>query len=318
MKIKELYRRVIEIGMNNDPRPKKRLKEILRNTRKSYRSLKGVKKETFDKDSLFNPYADTRVLYGSPDTEINRVMVGIDIDGTELLVADRLNRMQDTVDLVISHHPGGRSLSELHKVMELQGDQLKRLGIQAEVADDLMKERMAEVSRSLHSRNVMRSIDIARILSMPYMCAHTAADNMVNRFLQKFFDKKRPKSVKEIVDLLEGIYEYKEGCKAGFGPQVFIARKEKPAGRIFVDMTGGTEGSKRVFARLSQAGIGTLISMHLSEEHFKCAKTEHINVVVAGHIPSDSIGLNLLLDELIKQDDLDIIPCSGFIRHSRL
>lgn len=318
MKIKELYKRIVEIGMKNDPRPKSKLHEIIRNNRKNYRTLKGMKKEVFDKDSLFNPYADTRILYGSPDTDIKRVMVGIDIDGIELLVADRLNRIKDTVDLVISHHPGGRGLSELHKVMELQGDQLKRLGIHTEVADELMEERMAEVSRGLHSKNVMRSIDIARILNMPYMCAHTAADNMVNRFLQKFFDKKRPKSVKEIVELLEGIYEYREGCKNGFGPQIFIGKKEKPAGRIFVDMTGGTEGSKRVFARLSQAGIGTLVCMHLSEEHFKHAKTEHINVVVAGHIPSDSIGLNLLLDELIKKEELDLIPCSGFIRHSRL
>jgi len=40
--------------------------------------------------------------------------------------------------------------------------------------------------------------------------------------------------------------------------------------------------------------------MHLSEEHFKNAKDEQINIVIAGHIASDTLGLNLLLDELEK------------------
>jgi predicted ATPase len=38
--------------------------------------------------------------------------------------------------------------------------------------------------------------------------------------------------------------------------------------------------------------------MHLSEDHYKHAKGEHINVVIAGHIASDNLGLNLLLDEI--------------------
>jgi putative NIF3 family GTP cyclohydrolase 1 type 2 len=58
--------------------------------------------------------------------------------------------------------------------------------------------------------------------------------------------------------------------------------------------------------------------MHLSEEHFKHAKDEYINVVIAGHIASDAIGLNLLLDELQKIDKgIKIIPCSGFVRVKR-
>jgi len=38
--------------------------------------------------------------------------------------------------------------------------------------------------------------------------------------------------------------------------------------------------------------------------------------VIAGHISSDSLGVNLLLDELEKKG-IEIIPCSGLIRISR-
>ena len=57
--------------------------------------------------------------------------------------------------------------------------------------------------------------------------------------------------------------------------------------------------------------------MHFSEQHFKSAQKEHINIVIAGHISSDNLGLNLLLDELSKKGDLNIIPCSGFVRIKR-
>jgi hypothetical protein len=56
--------------------------------------------------------------------------------------------------------------------------------------------------------------------------------------------------------------------------------------------------------------------MHISEEHKKEAEAAHINVVIAGHISSDSLGVNLFLDELQKKG-IEIVPCSGFTRFSR-
>ena len=67
---------------------------------------------------------------------------------------------------------------------------------------------------------------------------------------------------------------------------------------------------------MAQAGIGTVIGMHQSEEHRKEAEKANVNVVIAGHMSSDSIGCNLFLDKLEKQG-LEIIPCSGLIRFSR-
>ena len=67
---------------------------------------------------------------------------------------------------------------------------------------------------------------------------------------------------------------------------------------------------------MSQAGIGTVIAMHTSEEHRKEAEAAHINIVIAGHMSSDSLGMNLLMDDLEKQG-IEIVPCSGFTRFKR-
>ena len=56
--------------------------------------------------------------------------------------------------------------------------------------------------------------------------------------------------------------------------------------------------------------------MHITEKGFGEAKGSFLNVIIAGHIASDSFGLNLFLDELEKKG-IKILPCSGFIRVSR-
>ena len=86
------------------------------------------------------------------------------------------------------------------------------------------------------------------------------------------------------------------------------------AGKIFVEMTGGTEGPQRVFDKIAKTGIRTLVSMHLSEQHLSKARQAGLNVVIAGHISSDNLGLNLLLDGIEKHEQLEVICCSGFRR----
>ena len=67
---------------------------------------------------------------------------------------------------------------------------------------------------------------------------------------------------------------------------------------------------------MAQAGIGTIIGMHMGEEHRKEAEKYHINVVIAGHMASDSLGMNLFLDELEKKG-IEVVPVSGLIRVKR-
>jgi putative NIF3 family GTP cyclohydrolase 1 type 2 len=130
-------------------------------------------------------------------------------------------------------------------------------------------------------------------------------------------DNKKPDTLGDIIEILNGIPEYKEASMNGAPPRIIRGSSSSKSGKIFVDMTGGTEGSKGIFSRLSQAGISTIVCMHLSEDHFKKAKEEHMNVIIAGHIASDNIGLNIMLDEIEKKAKLKIVACSGFRRFPR-
>jgi putative NIF3 family GTP cyclohydrolase 1 type 2 len=85
-------------------------------------------------------------------------------------------------------------------------------------------------------------------------------------------------------------------------------------------MTGGTEGPKDIFDQQVAAGISTLVGMHFSEEALEKCKSAKLNVIVAGHIASDTLGLNLLLDQIEKEagEELEVTGVSGFERIKHL
>ncbi len=317
MRLGDLHKFFIQEGIAADPRKSAQVEAQLRKAKSEFRKLKSSERKFFDREKFWNPYADSRILNGDPEREIKRIMVGIDIDVSEILMAKELSRSKEPIDLVLAHHPIGIALAGLCEVMDLQTDVLKNLKLPSKVAEGLMNRRIAEVSRRLHSDNHTQTVDAARLLEVPLMSCHTPTDNHVTRYLQQRMDQKKPKTCSNVVDLLLAEPEYRAGAALKSGPTVLVGGKKDPAGRILVDMTGGTEGSKEVFARLSQVGINTLLCMHLSEQHFTRVKTEFLNVVNAGHMASDNLGINLLLDKLQKKTTIDIVECSGFKRFRR-
>lgn len=313
MKTKDIYNLAVQIGIGADLRGVKAVQKILERKKEKYQKLSLQEKEEFDLESLENPYSDSRVLNISEDKEIKKVLVGIDIGPAEILMAKEIGG----IDLIISHHPTGRALANLADVMALQCEVLNLYGVPINVAEGLMKEKISEVARGVNSVNHQRTVDAAKLLGFNLVCFHTICDNLAARFLKDKIESNKLTRVEDIIKLLKEIPEYKEAIKIGAGPKIYVGSPENYCGKIAVtEITGGTEGSPKLYEKMAQAGIGTVIGMHVSEEHKKEAEMANINVVIAGHMSSDSLGVNLLLDELEKKG-VEIVPCSGLTRIKR-
>jgi putative NIF3 family GTP cyclohydrolase 1 type 2 len=318
MKLTEFYKKAISIGIENNPRGKELVAKELERRKKDYENLQPKEKDSFDMEGLENPYSDSRILHGTGNEDIKTILVGIDIEVGEVLLAETLKNKNIPVDLIVAHHPEGRAYANLYSVMYMQSDILHRFGVPISIAEGLMEGRIKEVERKLMPANHTRAVDSARLLNIPFICLHTPSDNMVASYLQKMLDDEKPYTVDDVIDLLKEIPEYKEAEKNNAGPKILLGAKNRKAGKIFVDMTGGTEGSKEIFQSLSLSGINTIVAMHLSEDHRKEAEKNHINIIIAGHIASDNLGLNLLLDRTIENEEIKVLECSGFRRISRL
>ena len=316
MKLIDVYRLAIEKGIANDTRGNEGVEEVLKEQKEIYEKLPEDRKELFDQERLWNPYADSRLSFGAEDTEVKKLMWGIDIGTGEVLLADRLREKGQDISGIVGHHPLGSARTPFPEVMWIQTAMYSDSGVPVNVAEDLMKPRVAEVTRNVLPANYNQAVDAAKLLNIPIMNIHTPADNCVQRFMEKGFEKENPKYLKDIIDWLMSIPEFRISSKYNSPPKIVVGSEKNRCGKVIAKMNGGTSSPKEIYEKLSQAGVGTVVGMHFPESHIDEAKKHHINLVISGHMASDSVGINLVADEWEKKG-IKVIPCSGLIRVSR-
>ncbi|MCL2421942.1 MAG: hypothetical protein FWD03_08805 [Defluviitaleaceae bacterium] len=227
---------------------------------------------------------------------IKKVLMGVDMDTAELLLAKELG-----YDCVVSHHPRNTD-EDMLTVLNDHIFKLEALGVPRNKSQKLLAERKDELSYNRHVSNSRRSESAAKLMNMPYMCIHTPADIIGEAIVQQFLDDKfggKPDTtVQDIVEALEGIGEYKNSVRK---PVIRAGQKDSYAGKIYVLMSGLTGPGAKILKEYFEAGVGTLVMMHIPEKDAKEIKDQGIgNVIIAGHMSSDSLGLNKIAQEWAK------------------
>ena len=225
-----------------------------------------------------------------PGEGIKKVLFGVDMDTAELLLAKQLG-----FDCVVSHHPRNTNVDILD-LMNTHIFKLEKLGVPRNKSQKLLEERVTELNYTRHVSNSRRSESAAKLLGLPYICIHTPTDiigeKMVQEFLDEKFANKPDTKVGEVAEALEEIHEYKTSVRK---PVIRVGSKKSYAGKIYVLMSGLTGPGPKILKEYFEAGVGTLVMMHIPEKDAKVIKEQGIgNVLIAGHMSSDSLGINKL------------------------
>lgn len=309
----------IRTGMAKDPRPADEVQRVLDDARETYDALPEDRKELYDPERLWNPYTDSRFSVMADEAremDAECMMWGIDIGPAEILLADRLREKGRNISAVVAHHPIGTARTKFPEVMWMQTDMYHEAGVPINVTEGLMKTRMDDVLRGVMGSNYNQGADAARLLGIPLMNIHSPADNMVQRFMTDMFEEAQPRTLGDLVDRLYREPEFRQAARYNSPPEIIVGSKRSRCGRIVCKMTGGTSGPKEIYEKFAQAGVGTVVGMHFPESHIEEARKNNINIVISGHMSSDSLGINLICD-VWECEGVDILPCSGFTRFSR-
>ncbi|MCL1975715.1 MAG: NGG1p interacting factor NIF3 [Firmicutes bacterium] len=316
MKLQDIYKLAVQMGIENDPRGVKAVQKELEKAQKAFGKLDEEDKSFFDEETLHNPYADTRILCGEEDLEVLKLFCGVDIESGEIAVVDALNNRGAKINLLLAHHPEGAALAALPDVMHLQSGYLASVGVKPNLAESLMDERIKEVRKSIGVSNHLRAIHSAQLLGLAFMCVHTPCDNLVNKFVGDFLAKEEPQTLDDLCKSLRKIPEYRFSAQYHNPAQIVNGSGAYSVGKIMIDFTGGTSGHKDNMKALAEAGISTVVCMHATDAMLESAKAARLNMVIAGHIASDNVGLNLFLDHL-EAAGIEIVAGSGLIRVKR-
>ncbi len=319
MKLEKLFRAAIEAGVAADPRSKQQIRKAFKREEERYAKLTGREREHYDTDRTWNPYLDSRILHGTGQEEVKVLMVGIDIETPEILLAHEWRRQGKRLDALMAHHPEGRALADLEKVVPLQIDLLKRCGVPETQAEGMLRPRMEKIWRSIHADNLFRTERVAEIFSFPFFGIHTPADNMAWQFVERAICKRQFDRLGDVLEAITDIPEYELYAKKGNPPILVNGSKESRTGKIYAtEFTGGTNGPEELMKLQAQAGVGTVLSMHVTEKTLEVAKEHHVNVIQCSHMASDTLGMNLVLDVLQgKEPKLQTMDVSGFVRVRR-
>lgn len=313
----EIYKKAVEIGMKHDPRPKADLEAYMKEKNDKLKKMTKAQQK-LHADRSWNPYDDTRVVYGDLKRKVSVVYVGIDVETQELalisaLNAKRVSEGKAPIDLALAHHPESYALEGLAGVMEdIQVATMMEAGVPPNLTSGTLKDRIGDVEKSIHSDNLHRVRNAAKLLDIPMLCAHTIADNVAYQTVSKIVKKLKPRKVRDVVEALEKVPHFQKAAEDFDKPiDVQTGSLDNFAGKVFVEgYTGGTDGSAVILKYLSRnAQVGTTIAMHKSKAHRDEANKHHMNSIITNHMAADALGMQPLVDWLRSKKIEVVIGC---------
>lgn len=241
-----------------------------------------------------------------PGEEIKRVLVGIDLEAPELLWAK-----EEGFDLVLTHHPpGGLSALNFWQVLWRQVELMVGYGVPEDLAQAAAAELVRENRLVNHARNYLRLPALARALGIAYMNIHTPFDEIGRRRLIRAVEEvPEGATVGELVTCLRS--SFGEFRNALTEVEVVVGNSQNPAGKVAVIHGAGTNGGYPVAKVLFDHGVDTVIYIHIRPHEAHRLAQEYggkgKNLVVTGHIASDSLGINPFL-EALRERGLEVVP----------
>jgi hypothetical protein len=245
----------------------------------------------------------------NPGSDIERILIGIDMETAELLLARELG-----YDLVITHHPpGGTSRMNFDKVILTQIDQMIEAGIPHHIAEKAIKPRLESSRMRSHVSNYDRVISAAKLMDMPFMNIHLPLDLICRRRFETAIDRGtkdlEKATVQDSIDAMNELPEMKLGMTE---PVVYVGKVDNLLGKWTVAMAGGTNGGAGVAKAYYDAGYSTVFYMHIGEVDKRelSSYPNAGNLVATGHMSSDSVGIAPFVKRL-KKEGLEVTAMSG-------
>jgi hypothetical protein len=247
-----------------------------------------------------------------PAKDVRKVLFGVDVDPADLLLAK-----EKGYDLVIAHHPtGGSAILDFPKVLSKHADILTRHGVPEAAAREAIRELTIERELRSHAENYDHLPSVARLLGIGLMCIHNPCDEIGRRVMDETLRARLPTSprVRDALDALLTIPEFR-AAKTRIVQR--MGRIDAPLGRWAVHHGAGTNGGWPVARAAFEHGVDTVFYIHIDAGALRrlwevYGREGPKNLVVTGHLASDSIGINVLVREL-RANGIRVDTYSGIV-----
>ncbi|UCH01338.1 MAG: hypothetical protein JSV20_05505 [Candidatus Bathyarchaeota archaeon] len=233
--------------------------------------------------------------------KIGKILFGIDVGVPELLLAKQLG-----CDAAISHHPKcAFPLIYSYKVFCRHVQQMVNAGVPQQTAEEAIRKKMLTLEVMQHKKNWRHSLDVARLLNMPYLNIHAPLDELGRRIMTRQIRQETSKdaTVNDVVNALNKLPEFRNAVTK---IKILYGAESNPAGKIQVSHAAFTNGGYEILKTYFKHGVNTVIYIHIdaNPRALEQLKADNVlgNLIVTGNIASDSVGINRFITELEKHE----------------
>ncbi|HET9014653.1 MAG TPA: hypothetical protein VFN57_03600 [Thermomicrobiaceae bacterium] len=242
-------------------------------------------------------------------TDLQRVMMGIDIGAGDLMLARQLG-----VDGVIAHHPaGGTATLNFPEVLTRHVELLVEHGVPAAAARDAIQGMLTRALLRAQTANFDHIPSVARLLAMPFLNLHLPLDEIGRRVMEDVI-RERTEPLGEsarVQDAIDALMTLPEFANAPTRIMVPVGAVDEPLGKFAVVHGAGTNGGYPVARAYFQHGTRTVLYIHVApDEAERLRRDGGGNLIVSGHIASDLVGINRFVTEL-EERGVEVVRMSG-------
>lgn len=254
--------------------------------------------------------ADSCVVFDS-GAPLTRVMTSINATTGDLLLAKQLG-----CDGYLLHHPlAGAARRNFHLVFDRMVELMTEHGLTRDDARSVVEDLARRSRFADHLSDWDHLAAAAANVGITLLNVHLPADELGRRVMVEAVRTLGADArVRDVVAALRTIPELAHDANEFI---IVPGGDDQPAGRVAVMHAGGTNGGASVATALFERGVGTVVYIHLSGDDAKrledrAREGKPGRIVVTGHLASDAIGMNILLEHFQRTRAV------SFVRHGGL
>ncbi len=244
-----------------------------------------------------------------PGEKIRRILYGIDISSAELLYAK-----ENGYDCVIAHHPAGAL--DAWRVFLRHISQLESKGVPNDEARQIVEKKAHSFRIRSHATNYDALPSFARLLKMPFLNIHCPSDELGRRLIHDAIHQLTTDDKDVVLRDIQPYLEehFMEFKQAQTRVEILKGIEDDLLGDWIFSHGALTNGGFEIADCYFQHGIDTVLYIHIAlPDLVKIQGLKEGQLMITGHIVSDSVGINPFLDKL-EEKGCEITPIGGLIR----
>ena len=252
---------------------------------------------------------DDSAIYVDLKKPTKRLLTGIDITGAEIAYASRKG-----YDAVLAHHP---FLPGSWKVFERHIEQMVSVGIPKEEAKNVVNKRTKMLRLAYQAQNSGAVPSFAKANGMQFLNVHSPCDELGRRLIsEEITNLQNQNSNIKLSEVKKRLKKrFPEFRKAKTEIEVALGDSDAELGRWIFSHGALTNGGSALANKYFKHGLDTVIYIHIAPGELSAIQKEYPegkNLMVLGHIASDCVGFNPLI-EAIRDKGVEVTAVGGII-----